>query len=144
MNNRAYKEVSILLVEDDDIDAMSIERALKKLRLANPYYRAVDGVEGLAILRNQGVGRPFIILLDLNMPRMNGLEMLVELRKDPKLTDSVVFVLTTSNDDQDRAQAYKEHIAGYIVKSKLDSDFTELLQLLDHYWRLVELPVDHN
>jgi CheY-like chemotaxis protein len=144
MNNRAYKEVSILLVEDDDIDAMSIERALKKLRLANPYYRAVDGVEGLAILRNQGVGRPFIILLDLNMPRMNGLEMLVELRKDPKLTDSVVFVLTTSNDDQDRAQAYKEHIAGYIVKSKLDSDFTELLQLLDHYWRLVELPVDPN
>lgn len=144
MNNRAYKEVSILLVEDDDIDAMSIERALKKLRLANPYYRAVDGVEGLAILRNQGVGRPFIILLDLNMPRMNGLEMLVELRKDPKLTDSVVFVLTTSNDDQDRAQAYKEHIAGYIVKSKLDSDFTELLQLLDHYWRLVELPVAPN
>jgi CheY-like chemotaxis protein len=144
MNNREYKEVSILLVEDDDIDAMSIERALKKLRLANPYYRAVDGVEGLAILRNQGVGRPFIILLDLNMPRMNGLEMLVELRKDPKLTDSVVFVLTTSNDDQDRAAAYKEHIAGYIVKSKLDSDFTELLQLLDHYWRLVELPVDPN
>jgi CheY-like chemotaxis protein len=144
MNSREYKEVSILLVEDDDIDAMSIERALKKLRLANPYYRAVDGVEGLAILRNQGVGRPFIILLDLNMPRMNGLEMLVELRKDPKLTDSVVFVLTTSNDDEDRAKAYKEHIAGYIVKSKLDSDFTELLQLLDHYWRLVELPVDHN
>lgn len=144
MNSKLYKEVSILLVEDDDIDAMGIERALKKLRLANPYFRARDGIEGLTILKNQEVGRPFIILLDLNMPRMNGLEMLTELRKDPKLTDSVVFVLTTSNDDQDKAAAYKEHIAGYIVKSRLDSDFTELLQLLDHYWRLVELPVDHN
>lgn len=142
MSDKQYKEVSILLVEDDDIDAMGIERALKKLRLANPFIRAKDGVEGLELLRDKTVQRPYIILLDLNMPRMSGLEMLKELRHDPVLTDCVVFILTTSKDDEDRAAAYKEHIAGYIVKSKLDTDFTELLQLLDHYWRLVELPVE--
>ena len=140
--NKDYQEVSILLVEDDDIDAMGIERALKKLRLANPFIRAKDGVEGLTILRKSAIERPFIILLDLNMPRMNGLEMLKELRQDPQLTDCVVFVLTTSKDDEDRSSAYKEHIAGYIVKSNLDTDFTELLKLLDHYWRLVELPIE--
>lgn len=140
MSNETYKEVSILLVEDDDIDARGVERALKKMRLANPFYRARDGVEGLAMLRNNEVSQPNIILLDLNMPRMGGLEMLKELRQDDTLSDNVVFVLTTSKDDEDKAVAYKEHIAGYIVKSKLDSDFTELIQLLDHYWRIIELP----
>jgi CheY-like chemotaxis protein len=144
MNNLNKNDVSILLVEDDDIDAMTVERAIKRLNLANPYIRVKDGVEGLALLRNEGVFRPFIILLDLNLPRMGGLEMLSELRSDPKLTDCVVFVLTTSNDDQDRAAAYKEHIAGYIVKSRLDGDFNELLQLLEQYWRLVELPIKHH
>ena len=75
------------------------------------------------------------------MPRMNGLELLQELRADEELSDSVVFVLTTSKDDNDIVQAYKKHIAGYIVKANLDTDFTELLLLLDHYWRIVELPV---
>lgn len=144
MSDQSYKEVSILLVEDDDVDAMGIERAMKKLRLANPLFRAKDGIEGLEFLRNDVVKCPYIILLDINMPRMGGLEMLKELRQDPDLTDCVVFILTTSKNDQDRAIAYKEHIAGYIVKSKLDTDFTELLQLLDHYWRIVELPVDPN
>ncbi len=142
MTENNYKEVSILLVEDDDVDAMGIERAFRKMRIANPLHRAKDGLEGLQMLREQAVTRPYIILLDLNMPRMNGLEMLAEIRKDESLTDAVVFVLTTSRADKDRAAAYREHIADYIVKSSVDSDFTELLQLLNHYWRLVELPVN--
>jgi CheY-like chemotaxis protein len=140
--DKNYKEVSILLVEDDDVDAMGISRALKKLRMANPFHRARDGIEALEMLRSQTIKRPHIILLDLNMPRMNGLELLHELREDESLSDSVVFVLTTSKDDNDIVQAYKKHIAGYIVKSNLDTDFTELLLLLDHYWRIVELPAN--
>ncbi len=140
MMNNNYKTVSILLVDDDDVDAMGVERALKKLKLANPFYRARDGVEGLEMLRDKEIDQPFLLLLDLNMPRMTGIEMLKVLRSDPDLTGTVVFVLTTSDDDKDKLAAYNEHIAGYIVKTKLDTDFSELMQLLDHYWRLVELP----
>ena len=138
--SKPYKEASILLIDDDDVDAMGVERALKKLRLANPFVRARDGIEGLEIMRSGAISSPYLLLLDLNMPRMNGIEMLRELRADPNLSSTVVFVLTTSDDDQDKVAAYSEHIAGYIVKNKLDSDFSELMQLLDHYWRLVELP----
>ncbi len=135
-----YREASILLIDDDDVDAIGVERALTKLRLANPFVRARDGIEGLEIMRSGAIASPYLLLLDLNMPRMNGIEMLKELRADPKLSSTVVFVLTTSDDDQDKVAAYSEHIAGYIVKNKLNSDFSELMQLLDHYWRLVELP----
>ena len=142
MNNDNCKVVSILLVDDDDVDAMGIERALNKMKLANPFYRARDGVEGLEMLREKAVDQPYMILLDLNMPRMSGIEMLKELRSDPHLRGTVVFVLTTSDDDKDKLAAYNEHISGYIVKTKLDTGFEELMKLLDHYWRLVELPVN--
>ncbi len=142
MNNDNCKVVSILLVDDDDVDAMGIERALNKMKLANPFYRARDGVEGLEMLREKAVDQPYMLLLDLNMPRMSGIEMLKELRSDPHLRGTVVFVLTTSDDDKDKLAAYNEHISGYIVKTKLDTGFEELMKLLDHYWRLVELPVN--
>ncbi len=142
MKIQGHPIVSLLLVEDDDIDAMGVTRALKSLHLANPLHRARDGIEALAMLRNTAIKRPYLILLDLNMPRMNGIEMLKELRNDPELTDSIVFVLTTSDDDEDKTAAYKEHIAGYVVKSKLDCGFNELAQLLDNYWRLIEMPVN--
>ncbi|WP_299076882.1 response regulator [uncultured Paraglaciecola sp.] len=141
MDNPTYKEVSILIVEDDDIDAEGIQRALRKIKVANPFLRARDGIEGLEMMRSQLLNKPFLVLLDLNMPRMGGYEMLKEVRKDPLLTQSVIFVLTTSKDDEDRMKAYQEHIAGYILKSTLDTGFHDLVQLLDHYWRLVELPV---
>ncbi len=141
MSDNRYKAVSVLLVEDDDIDAMGVQRAFKKLRVANPICRARDGIEGLQMLRDGTAAHPRLILLDLNMPRMSGLEMLKEVRDDPTLTDSVIFVLTTSKDDEDKAAAYKEHIAGYIVKSSLDNGFDDFMKLLDHYWRLVEFPV---
>lgn len=141
MADEHYRTVSVLLVEDDDIDAMGIQRAFKKLKVANPIFRARDGIEALEMLRDGTVEQPCLILLDLNMPRMSGLEMLKEVRSDPQLTSSVVFVLTTSKDDEDKSAAYKEHIAGYIVKSSLDNGFDDFMKLLDHYWRLVEFPV---
>ncbi len=139
---REYKEVTILLVDDDDVDVMGIERALKKLKILNPIVRARDGVEGLELLRDpQTVQRPYIVLLDINMPRMNGLEMLIELRNDPVLSNAVVFILTTSKADEDKMAAYRQHIAGYIVKSKVGDGFLRVMEMLDRYWRVVELPI---
>jgi len=140
MSNEDYKHATILLVEDDDIDAKIVERAFKKLRIANPIIRAKDGVMALEILRSTAISRPYIILLDLNMPRMGGLEMLEELRGDKNLTNNVVFVLTTSKDDKDKFAAYSQNIAGYILKESLQNGFDDLVKLLDHYWRIVELP----
>lgn len=136
-----YKEVSLLIVDDDDIDAIALERALRKLRLLNSVFRARDGREALELLRDGTVPAPYIILLDLNMPRMNGLEFLEALRTDPLLTHVVVFVLTTSKSDEDMVAAYRKHVAGYIFKQHMDRDFLEVMGLIEHYWRLVELPV---
>ena len=112
--SKPYKEASILLIDDDDVDAMGVERALKKLRLANPFVRARDGIEGLEIMRSGAISSPYLLLLDLNMPRMNGIEMLRELRADPNLSSTVVFVLTTSDDDQDKVAAYSEQIGSVV------------------------------
>ena len=140
MSNVNYKHATILLVEDDDIDAKIVERAFNKLRIVNPIIRAKDGVMALELLRDGTVQRPFIILLDLNMPKMGGLEMLEELRGDKNLSNSIVFVLTTSKDDEDKVAAYNKNIAGYILKEKLQNGFEDLVMLLDSYWRIVELP----
>ncbi|MBF5039847.1 response regulator [Methylophilus sp. 13] len=135
-----YKEVSLLIVDDDDIDAISLERALRKLRLLNTLFRARDGREALELLRSCQIPAPYIILLDLNMPRMNGLEFLEALRTDPLLTHAVVFVLTTSKSDEDLVAAYRKHVAGYVFKQHMDRDFMEVMGLIEHYWRIVELP----
>lgn len=135
-----YKEISLLIVDDDDIDAISLERALRKLRLLNTLFRARDGREALELLRSGQIPAPYIILLDLNMPRMNGLEFLEALRTDPLLTHAVVFVLTTSKSDEDLVAAYRKHVAGYVFKQHMDRDFMEVMGLIEHYWRIVELP----
>ncbi|MGF1624362.1 MAG: response regulator [Alphaproteobacteria bacterium] len=139
-----HREVTILIVDDDDVDRKGLRRALKQMRLANPIAEAHDGLEALALLRG-GDGRgplqpPFIILLDLNMPRMNGIEFLDEIRADPALQTAVVFVLTTSMDEKDRLAAHQRNVAGYIIKSDARNSFREALSLIDHYWRVVELP----
>lgn len=141
-NRHNYKEVTLLIVDDDDIDAIALERALRRLRLLNTTHRARDGLEALNLLRAGAISTPYIILLDLNMPRMNGLEFLKALRADQMLTHAVVFVLTTSKSDQDLVAAYREHIAGYVLKQHMDRDFLEVIGLIEHYWRLVELPVN--
>lgn len=137
-----YREASMLLVDDDDVDVMGINRALKKLGIGNPVIRAHDGQEALTMLRTPGVvHRPCVIILDINMPRMNGLEMLAELRKDPLLTRAVVFVLTTSRSDEDKMAAYAQHIAGYIVKTQAGDGFSGIINMLDRYWQIVDLPL---
>ncbi len=135
-----YKPVSILLVEDDDIDAMSVTRAFARMKMDNSIVRAKDGIEALEILHAGQIEHPYLILLDLNMPRMGGLDLLRILRTDSTLEASVVFVLTTSKDEEDKLTAYKQHVAGYIIKESLDNGFEQLVKMLDHYWRLIELP----
>ncbi|WP_052417266.1 response regulator [Cellvibrio mixtus] len=139
--NDHFRTVSLLIVDDDDIDATALRRALHKLKLLNPLYRAKDGLEALEILRNGEIPGPYIILLDINMPRMNGIEFLEVLRADPELTHAIVFVLTTSKSDEDIIAAYREHVAGYLLKQRMDSDFLQVVGLLDHYWKVIELPV---
>lgn len=140
MSKSTYKTVNILLVEDDDIDAMSVDRALKKMRLLNPLIRALDGMEALTILRDKHIAKPYVVLLDLNLPRMGGLEFLKAIREDEQLNDTIVFVLTTSKNEEEISEAYRKNVAGYIVKSNLNQDFTQVLTFLDHYWRIVEMP----
>ncbi len=127
--------VTILLVEDDDIDAKGIERSFIKRRIANNIIRARDGLEALELLK-VGIERPFIILLDLQMPRMSGLEFLEALRTDSKLHDSVVFVLTTSKAEQDIVASYDKQIAGYFVKGEVGANFTDIIDMLEGYWRI--------
>jgi CheY-like chemotaxis protein len=136
--------LTLLLVEDDQVDAMAIQRGFTKSKIANTVVTASDGVDALEILRGQAprkkLEKPFIILLDLNMPRMDGFEFLRVLRSDKELKNSVVFVLTTSKLDEDRMRAYDANVAGYIVKSEAGEGFVKAIQMLDHYWRIVELP----
>ncbi|WP_286270140.1 response regulator [Thalassotalea hakodatensis] len=136
-------KTAILLVEDDDLDAVSVKRALTKLNTNNPIYRAKDGLQGLELMRSELSGRPFVILLDLNMPKMNGLAMLKALREDPKLSHNIVYVLTTSNREQDKTSAYQHHIAGYFLKSTLNHDYSELGSMLNQYLQINEPPVQH-
>jgi len=135
------KLVNIFLVEDDQVDVMNVKRAFDKNHITNPLFIARDGVEALEKLRSGEIpkGRR-IVLLDLNMPRMNGIEFLHELRKDPDLASTPVVVLTTSNNDRDIVEAYDLNVAGYLVKPVMFVDFCELMATLNNYWTLVEMP----
>jgi len=136
--------LTIVLVEDDDVAAESVSRSLSRAGLRMPVVWAEDGVVALQMLRGahprERVPRPRVVLLDLNMPRMNGFEFLQHLRADPSLRDEVVFVLTTSDADTDRTRAYHGQIAGYMVKSAVGPQFTKLAQLLESYQKAVRLP----
>lgn len=137
--------INILLVEDDEIDIMNIQRVFDENKISNPLYVARDGLEALAMLRgDEGAEAihplPRIILLDLNMPRMGGLEFLREMRKDPKLRPISVFVLTTSNHDQDKLEAFEHNVAGYILKPVHLESFVQAVAVLNNYWALCEWP----
>lgn len=137
-------QATFLIVEDDDIDRMALERAFTKLKIANDRVYARNGLEGLDYLKGRNgkkrLPRPYIILLDLNMPQMNGLEFLEALRSDAELCDSVVFVLTTSSADEDITAAYRNNVAGYIVKTDAAHGFMRAIEMIEYYWRVVELP----
>jgi CheY-like chemotaxis protein len=137
--------LNILLVEDDEVDVMTVQRAFKKGNITNPLYIASNGLEALAMLRG-APGQPSIIpidrriiLLDLNMPKMNGLEFLQEMRTDDTIRHIPVVVLTTSNEERDRLQAYQLNVAGYILKPVTFSIFVELMVTLNKYWTLCEM-----
>ncbi len=135
------KPLHILLVEDDQIDQMNVKRAFERNKIMNPLYIAENGVEALEMLRDGRVpGERRLILLDLNMPRMNGIEFLKNLRADPNLGHTPVVVLTTSNDEQDKVNAYDFNVAGYLLKPVTFTNFVELTAALNKYWTLVELP----
>lgn len=138
--------VNILLVEDDEVDVMNVKRAFRQNRITNPLYVAGNGIEALEMLRGSEQAKPTIpnsrriILLDINMPKMSGIEFLYELRQDPGLAHTPVVVLTTSDEDQDRIDAYKLNVAGYILKPVTFSNFAEVMAALNKYWTLCEMP----
>ncbi len=133
--------LNILLVEDDDVDVMNVRRAFSKNHIANPLFTASNGEEALARLRGGEIPKERrLVLLDLNMPRMNGIEFLRELRADPALAATTVVVLTTSNDERDKIDAYDLNVAGYLLKPVTFSNFCEVMATLNKYWTLVEMP----
>lgn len=133
------KAYNILLIEDDEIDIINIERAFKKANILNPLYKAKDGVEGLEILNRKEISKPLLIILDLNMPKMNGIEFLKAIRQSPELHIYPVVVLTTSKRDEDILDAYKNHVAGYLIKPVSVEQFVETMASLGNYWSLCEM-----
>jgi CheY-like chemotaxis protein len=139
------KTINILLVEDDEVDVMNVKRAFKKNKITNPLYIAGSGLEALSLLRSHHEQPPVVpnqrrlILLDLNMPKMNGLEFLHEMRADPDLKQIPVIVLTTSDEDRDKVEAYQLNVAGYILKPVTFSKFAEVIATLNKYWTLCEM-----
>jgi CheY-like chemotaxis protein len=133
--------LNILLVEDDEVDVMNVQRAFGRNHIMNPLYVARNGVEALAMLRAGEIPKDRrMVLLDLNMPRMNGIEFLQEVRRDPELRATTVVVLTTSSNERDKMEAYNLNVAGYLVKPVTFGEFAELMVTLNKYWSLVEMP----
>jgi len=130
----------ILLLEDDTVDAMTVKRALKDLKVLNPLVRTCNGEEALAYLRDDNNDKPCVVLLDLNMPKMNGIEFLKVVKADEKLKKIPAIVLTTSKDDQDRFQTFRLNVAGFIVKPVDYLKFVEAMRIVNLYWTLSELP----
>lgn len=136
------KSIEILLVEDDEVDVMNVQRAFRKAKIDHPLHLATDGIAALELLRGQmssiHLNLPRIILLDINMPRMNGLEFLRELRGDPALRSLTVVILTTSAQDSDLRAAYEYNVSGYIIKPLAANDFLEVVNTLKRYWEICE------
>jgi CheY-like chemotaxis protein len=135
---RSSKVVTILLVEDDEVDVKALRWAFDKLKIANPLMVARDGVEAWEMLPR--VPRPYLVITDINMPRMNGIELLRKIRDSAEHRDSIVFMLTTSNDEQDKIDAYDLNVAGYMLKSDMGTSFTRAISLIENYWKVVEFP----
>ena len=134
------RALNILLVEDDDVDVMLVKRAFAEAHVTNPLAVVRDGIEALEFLRapeNRADRR--IVLLDLNMPRMGGLEFLKEVRADEDLKHTTVIVMTTSKDDQDRVESFRFNVSGYVVKPLTFAAFAETMATLNKYWTLMEI-----
>jgi CheY-like chemotaxis protein len=130
----------ILLVEDDQVDVMTVKRALDEIHVTNPLINRENGEEALKYLRDPANEKPCIILLDLNMPIMNGIEFLHEVKQDANLKRFPVIVLTTSDEQQDKVNSFDLGVAGYMAKPVNYRQFVELMRTLDAYWTISEVP----
>ena len=133
------RDITFLLVEEDEVDILNVKRAFKKNSIDSTLEVAKNGLEALEMLRSGQITRPSCVLLDINMPKMNGLEFLEELRNDKEFHNLVVFVLTTSNDDRDKIDAYNYNVAGYIIKPVSFEKFIEAIKSLSDYLDMIEL-----
>ncbi|MCQ8104755.1 response regulator [Methylomonas sp. SURF-2] len=131
----------ILLIEDDSVDAMTVRRALKELRVANPLVHVENGEEGLAYLRNSPAAQPCLILLDINMPVMNGIEFLHAIKVLPDLKRIPVIALTTSDEQEDKVESFELGVAGYMRKPVEYQQFVEIIRTIDAYWTISESPL---
>ena len=136
---------SVLLVEDDIFDTMTAQKSFAKFSVPHQLHTAFNGEEALDLLLGRNGAEairtlPEVILLDLNMPRMNGIELLEALRADEDLRSALVFMVSTSKAEEDKARAYGHHVAGYIVKQDPANTFMQAVSLLEHYWKIVEFP----
>jgi CheY-like chemotaxis protein len=129
-----------MLIEDSDTDVMIFRRAIKELKVTNPVMHKTDGQAALESLRNDSDNRPCVIVLDLNMPNMNGIEFLKIVKNDDVLRQIPVIVMTTSEDERDKLKSYEFSVAGYIVKPTEYKEFLEAIRTLDSYWTLSEMP----
>jgi CheY-like chemotaxis protein len=137
----ADRTLHILLVEDDAVDVMNVRRAFEKNGIASHLYVAPNGLEALQMLRSGQVpGDRRLVILDLNLPRMNGIEFLRHLRSDPQLNPIPVVILSSSADERDKVAAFHHNVAGYLVKPVTFGPFAELMATLNKYWSLVEFP----
>jgi CheY-like chemotaxis protein len=134
------KILHILLVEDDEVDVLTVKRAFEKNKIMNPLFVASNGIEALEMLRSKVPVNRRLVLLDLNLPRMNGIEFLRELRADPELSSIPVVVLTTSDAEKDKIEAFKLNVGGYLVKPVTFPGFADLMATLNKYWTLVDMP----
>lgn len=130
----------ILLVEDDHVDILTIKRALKEIEVANPVVAKENGEDALAYLRDPASQRPCIILLDLNMPIMNGIEFLQQAKRDERLMSIPVIVLTTSDEQHDKVNSFNLGVAGYMAKPVDYRRFVEMMRSIDLYWSASEIP----
>ena len=132
----------ILLVEDDEVDIMNVQRAFKKNNITHPLHLARNGVEAMEMLRgNNKLPRlPKVILLDLNLPKMSGLEFLQRLRNDTSIKHITVFVLTTSTQPSDKISSHIFSVAGYIVKPVSFEEFVKTIAILNAYWEICVYP----
>ena len=126
----------ILLIEDDIVDALSAKRAFKEVNVQNDVVHVKNGEEALEFLQDDKNKKPCLLLLDINMPKMNGIEFLEERAKEEKLRLIPCIVLTTSNDDQDKYNSYNLNIAGYMIKPLEYENFVKVIHTIDMYWTL--------
>ena len=130
----------ILLVEDDTVDAKTIKRAFEDLKVRNKIIHVTNGEEALEYLQNSHNKKPRVILLDLNMPKMNGIEFLQAVKPDATLKQIPVVVLTTSSEEEDIVKSFNLGVAGYITKPGTYAGFVEKLKTVEIYWSFSELP----